>query len=304
MNSRTRKRQIYGRYRLRGKFWLSAEDRAWDNTAPIGREFGSKDYERLEILDAFTQGQIDEQKAMRLLGLDHDALAAMVEKDRLKPRWGYGNSIFIREQCQGAVLTWPDWPNESDDDLSLAVPPVQLAPLSPARGLKELGHPMKNQLKLLQEKFPYIFSGTHIGIDIAHGWMPSFQKLCEQIDRLLGEDKRGFHWRQCKEKFGSARWYWKMKGRPTDIRIDLISGSGVIETIAKDKRSAGSDLFETISALIQEAEAHSKQAYIYCEEPGTLNKKDGYLLVLCEEHSRQRNAGTLPSIWSDENEGE
>lgn len=54
MNSRSRKRRIYARYRLRGKFWLTAEDRAWENMVPVGREFGSKDYERLEILDAFT----------------------------------------------------------------------------------------------------------------------------------------------------------------------------------------------------------------------------------------------------------
>lgn len=134
MNSRTRKRQIYGRYRLRGKFWLSAEDRAWENMVPIGREFGSKDYERLEILDAFTQGRIDEQKAIALLGIDHDELIEMVERDGLKPGWGYENSIFTREQCQAAVLTWPDWPTDSDDD----IPPVHPTKLAPARGIKEL----------------------------------------------------------------------------------------------------------------------------------------------------------------------
>jgi len=198
------------------------------------------------------------------------------------------------------VLTWPDWPNESDDEDLPISPDV----LPPARGFNELDHQMKNQLQLLQEKFPYMFNGDHIGIDVAPGWMPGFQKLCEKIDQLLGDDKRDFYWRQCKEKFGSARWYWKMKGRPTEIRIDLISESGVIETIAKGKRSAESDLSEKIRALIQEAEAHTEHACIYCGEPGTLNKKDGYLLVLCEEHSRQRNAGTLPSIWSDEDEGE
>ena len=59
MNSRDRKGQIYARYRQRGKFWLTAEDRSWLNMAPIGREFGSKDYERLAILDGFTQTSPD-----------------------------------------------------------------------------------------------------------------------------------------------------------------------------------------------------------------------------------------------------
>lgn len=83
MNSRRRKGQIYARYRQRGKFLLTAEDRAWLDMVPIGREFGSKDYERLEVLDAYTQGRIDASKAMGLLGIDSDALAAMVEKDGL-----------------------------------------------------------------------------------------------------------------------------------------------------------------------------------------------------------------------------
>lgn len=83
MNARTRKRQIYVKYRQRGRCWLTAEDRAWLNMVPIGREFGSKDFDRLTTLDALTQGRIDEQKAMRLLGINREALVAMVEKDGL-----------------------------------------------------------------------------------------------------------------------------------------------------------------------------------------------------------------------------
>lgn len=83
MKARGRKRQIYASYGLRGRRWVTAQDRAWENMVPIGREFGSRDYERLEILDAFTQGRIDARKAMSLLDIDHNALAAMVEKDGL-----------------------------------------------------------------------------------------------------------------------------------------------------------------------------------------------------------------------------
>jgi hypothetical protein len=32
--------------------WMSAEDRAWENMAPVGREFGSADYERLAREDS------------------------------------------------------------------------------------------------------------------------------------------------------------------------------------------------------------------------------------------------------------
>lgn len=40
--------------RFHGRFlWRSAEEQAWLDLAPVGREFGSPDYERLEQLDAY-----------------------------------------------------------------------------------------------------------------------------------------------------------------------------------------------------------------------------------------------------------
>ena len=55
MKNRIRKRQLYAHlytFALSARFHLSAEDRAWLDMAPIGREFGSPDYERLARLDA------------------------------------------------------------------------------------------------------------------------------------------------------------------------------------------------------------------------------------------------------------
>lgn len=125
MNSRARKRSIYARYRLRGKCWLAAADRAWLDAAPIGREFGSKDYERLEILDAFTQGRMDARKAMSLLGIDHDALAAMVEHEGLRKKFVTDTLQSMRE-AEAGTLTPSEFAN---DELS----PDSLDVLSPAR---------------------------------------------------------------------------------------------------------------------------------------------------------------------------
>ena len=51
MNSVKRKRRIghlfQGRFYNPSFLWRSVEDRAWDNIAPVGREFGSPDYDRL-----------------------------------------------------------------------------------------------------------------------------------------------------------------------------------------------------------------------------------------------------------------
>ena len=85
MSTRTRKRRVYARFRLRGKIiWLTAEERAWLNIVPVGREFGSKDYERLMVLDEYTKGRISEEVAIELLKIDHSALVAMVVKDGLE----------------------------------------------------------------------------------------------------------------------------------------------------------------------------------------------------------------------------
>lgn len=55
MNSRKRKRSLsqlfHARLHNSRFFWQSAEDRDWLNMAPVGREFGSPDYNRLTQQD-------------------------------------------------------------------------------------------------------------------------------------------------------------------------------------------------------------------------------------------------------------
>lgn len=86
MSTRANKRRInqrfYGRFHA-NYVWRSAEDRDWDNMTPVGREFGSPDYERLNILDMYRWGNITESTAMELLGLDRAALQDMMERDGL-----------------------------------------------------------------------------------------------------------------------------------------------------------------------------------------------------------------------------
>lgn len=56
MGTRSRKQRICRLFhgRFHGKFlWRSAEEQAWLDLAPVGREFGSPDYERLEQLDGY-----------------------------------------------------------------------------------------------------------------------------------------------------------------------------------------------------------------------------------------------------------
>lgn len=54
------------------------------------------------------------------------------------------------------------------------------------------------QLNALKARFSYMFDSPSSGIDIYRGWLADFASACEQIDALLGDDKRGFHFTQCK----------------------------------------------------------------------------------------------------------
>jgi len=73
MSARTNKHRIYRllHSHFYGKsLWRSVEEQGWLDVAPVGREFGSPDYERLLILDLYAASQMTGDDAMRELGLD------------------------------------------------------------------------------------------------------------------------------------------------------------------------------------------------------------------------------------------
>ena len=164
---------------------------------------------------------------------------------------------------------------------------------------------MMKTLKSIKELYPYQFEGKNIGLSIARGWLPEFAELCKTIDELLGDNKRGFHWVQLKEKFGSARYYWSTKGKKDSLRFDLIAPSEVVSMEVRQPVSANQQqaLFEQISKVVGAAEAHTNKHCIVCGAPGKIDQKDGYVLVLCDLHAKQRLGGGDLGIWPpDEDE--
>lgn len=162
--------------------------------------------------------------------------------------------------------------------------------------------------KQLQIRYPYMFDGRNIGISIPHGWMPIFEQLCEDIDRCLGTDKQGFHFTQGKEKFGSARWYWSMKGRAPGIRIHVISEIGGVTELGRGENSRESApearhaRSARISELVEAATGQTRQACIVCGSAGTGDRHDGWVLMLCPAHALQRRSGRLTGIWFEEDD--
>lgn len=90
MSSRTNKRRVYALIHRRlhdHTLWRSAEEQAWLDVAPVGREFGSPDYERLQVLDLYAAGQMEWAEAIRKLGI--------------------GSLEELEQQMQAAGLTLP-----------------------------------------------------------------------------------------------------------------------------------------------------------------------------------------------------
>lgn len=164
-----------------------------------------------------------------------------------------------------------------------------------------------NTPKQLKACFPYMFEGRNIGLSFYKGWFPLFEQLCEDIDRLLAEDKRGFHWIQLKEKFGSARFYFELEGR-SDVHADLIGDRGVTTLLIPGQDSQGgsgepkASLRQQVHELVQAATRLTRERCIVCGEPATLDQSSHHVLMLCEHHARQRRDGNLEPAWFEEDE--
>jgi hypothetical protein len=162
--------------------------------------------------------------------------------------------------------------------------------------------------KQLKARYPYMFAGPNAGFEFHRGWFPVFTRLCNDIDALLDKDKQGFHWTQLKEKFGSARFYWAMKGHSPDLHIDFISAKGVASLVRRGaaRSSSQSDatlaLPERIGALVRKAAQDTTNLCIVCGQPGSENHDDSWSLTLCKLHAQQRREGKLEPAWFDDEE--
>ena len=156
-----------------------------------------------------------------------------------------------------------------------------------------------NTPKELKGRFPYMFQGENIGLAFHRGWFPTFVKLCEQIDEVLGEDKRGFHWEQLKEKFGAARYYWTMTGIKPSLYVDLIAPNRITTVVNRPESGAkaSSSAVQRINELVQQAQQATSELCIVCGQPGTLNHDQPWMLVLCPLHAGQRRRGKMEPHW-------
>lgn len=137
-------------------------------------------------------------------------------------------------------------------------------------------------LRALKEKYAYMFVAPRFGQDLYRGWLADFIAACHHVDQLLGDDKRGFHFRQIKEKLGWARYYWRTE-KLKPLRLSLFTNEGVLER--QHGLESADDVENEISQILLNAEKSSRQKCIVCSEPAESRSFGGWLVCTCERHS-------------------
>jgi hypothetical protein len=56
-----------------------------------------------------------------------------------------------------------------------------------------------DRIDRLIARYPYMFSGDHIGWTLFRGWTPVLEAACERIDELLPSNKLAFRWVELSE---------------------------------------------------------------------------------------------------------
>ena len=137
----------------------------------------------------------------------------------------------------------------------------------------------------LKARFPYMFMGETVSMEFYDGWLPTFVDVCEQIDQVLGENKREFRWVQVKEKFGSARFYFRL-GSSMRVVIDVIDpqekeGHALIKNATKP----GDAVASHIDAIVDQAAARTKTICMLCGADAQTRPYNGYYWTLCAAHA-------------------
>ena len=154
----------------------------------------------------------------------------------------------------------------------------------------------------LKQRFPYQFAHPDATFEFYRGWMPIVAGLCIELDKLLGEQRALFQWKQMKEKFGSARLYYALAGESVLIGdIHLPEGPQTLQ-IQPDEPS---DLFQRVDTLVRAAQEVTKHACMVCGAKAETRSYGGYLQTLCGAHRpdvigrkavREMAKPTLPRI--------
>ena len=105
----------------------------------------------------------------------------------------------------------------------------------------------------LAMRYPYMFPNPNLGLEMCIAWNPTFEKLCAEIDSLLGKDKRGFCWRQLTQGDGVPAWYWRL-APVLDQQLAMTMVNGQMDlTLVNPNGDPKNELRDAVRGLVNAA---------------------------------------------------
>lgn len=146
-----------------------------------------------------------------------------------------------------------------------------------------------SQLRALLARFPYMFPLAGADESRAYiffrGWLPTFAMLCQQIDSILGRDKRDFGWTRIREKFGAPSLSYEMRGRARHA-IHAHRPSEVSRIACAPAESFGPAAVAIQEAVLL-AELQLREKCIVCGATSKITNAQGPWASLCAQHQAQ-----------------
>lgn len=158
----------------------------------------------------------------------------------------------------------------------------------------------------LVDKYPIIFQeyGGDIrktcmgwGLSCGDGWFNLIDKLCEDINKVIGSRPIKVIATQIKEKFGGLRFYYFIEYKRSPFeKLDYVLFKIMCShklgrqhhTFTNFRRKFISSKVEKISSLISKAESESYKICEECGNPGE-PKSDGWIKTLCDSCQEKLN---------------
>ena len=161
-------------------------------------------------------------------------------------------------------------------------------------------------LPRLMEQHQALFAGREFEIPskLPGGWHAIANRLCADLETILGDQASRFQPIQSKEKWGSWRFYWRLEldddGKPEAFNVDLTSPpypAGIEDLNQGDVQVSPTpsgyrisvlpqgDLRRAVHARVLQAENATETTCMWCGQPGTY-WTTGWVHIACAEHRR------------------
>ena len=138
---------------------------------------------------------------------------------------------------------------------------------------------------VLQERFAYMFTGKSLSFEYYAGWMALLARACEQIDTVLGADRRQFQWTALDARGGTYRLLYRMTGDRNAHRIENDSITLFVELAPRPHDAVASAVADSVAR----ARAVSARSCIVCgmfvaSALNGLGSLGGRVASLCQAH--------------------